>query len=269
MASPSAADLRPNPELQSLLEVARFPYPQTHLQDYFQGVMAIVSEYFPIGYSALVLQDPKKEILKVEAYYGIGKEIHPGSCGRRGIIAKVFESRQPAVIQNLSQEPLYEEVMKGTRTEKIRPPLLCVPILADEEPIGVININTLYGSKNEFAEDFQFLSVLSAILSPVIKDFQMKREAPSSRAPKSKARPSFLDEILEEKLTEVLNKIDPYVESKARMGIFNDILGIVEKIVIKSALERMDHVQTATAQFLGINRNTLRKKMKDLKIKSR
>jgi len=35
-----------------------------------------------------------------------------------------------------------------------------------------------------------------------------------------------LDEILEEKLTEVLNKIDPYVESKARMGIFNDILGL-------------------------------------------
>ena len=78
-----------------------------------------------------------------------------------------------------------------------------------------------------------------------------------------------MDEILEEKLTEVLNRIDPYVEAKAKMGVLDDIIGVVEKIVIKSALQRMGHVQTATAQLLGINRNTLRKRMKDLKIKSR
>jgi Fis family transcriptional regulator len=74
---------------------------------------------------------------------------------------------------------------------------------------------------------------------------------------------------LEQKLSEVLNKIDPDVESKTRMGIFDDIIAVVEKILIKSALERMGHVQTSAAQFLGINRNTLRKKMKDLKIKAR
>ena len=78
-----------------------------------------------------------------------------------------------------------------------------------------------------------------------------------------------MDEILEEKLAEVLNKIDPYVETKTKMGIFDDIIAVVEKILIKSALERVDHVQIAAAQFLGINRNTLRKKMKELKIKAR
>ena len=78
-----------------------------------------------------------------------------------------------------------------------------------------------------------------------------------------------MDEILEEKLTEVLNKIDPYVESKTKMGIFDDIIGVVEKILIKSALERVGHVQIAAAQLLGINRNTLRKKIRELKIKPR
>jgi DNA-binding protein Fis len=53
------------------------------------------------------------------------------------------------------------------------------------------------------------------------------------------------------------------------MGIFDDIIRVVERILIKSALERVDHVQIAAAQFLGINRNTLRKKMKELKIKVR
>jgi DNA-binding protein Fis len=41
----------------------------------------------------------------------------------------------------------------------------------------------------------------------------------------------------------------------------------VEKILITSALEKVGHVQVTAAQLLGINRNTLRKKIKDLRIK--
>jgi two-component system nitrogen regulation response regulator GlnG len=53
------------------------------------------------------------------------------------------------------------------------------------------------------------------------------------------------------------------------LGIFDDIIRVVEKILIKSALERVDHVQITAAQLLGINRNTLRKKIKELKIRPR
>ena len=42
----------------------------------------------------------------------------------------------------------------------------------------MININSLYGPRNEFIEDFQFLSILSAILSPVIKNYQLKKDEP-------------------------------------------------------------------------------------------
>ena len=271
MSSLSSIDHQSSPELKSLYEITRLPHPQTYLNDYFNGVMAILSEYFSIGYSALVLSDLTKDSLHVEGLYGMEKEVHPhGYCGRKGVIVKALESRQPVVIQNLNQEPLYEEMTKGTkRIEKVRPPLLCIPLIADDEPIGVININPLYGSRNEFNEDFQFLSLLSTILSPVIKNFQLKKNEPLHAFLKSKDKSFFLDELLEEKLSEVLNKIDPYVESKAKFGIFDDVIALVEKILIKSALKRVDHVQVAAAKFLGINRNTLRKKMKDLKIKVR
>ena len=261
---------RSNPELRSLYEIALLPQPN-HLQDYFLGVIAILSEYLSVGYSALILQDPQKDSLYVEALYGIEREVHPLSCsGRKGTIGKVLESRQPLAIHNLSQEPLYAEVMKGTkRIEKIRSPLICIPLIVDDEPIGVINIDSLYGPRNELTEDFQFLSILSAILSPVIKNYQMKRNEQSQRTGNPKIKPFLLDEILEERLTEVLNKIDPYVESKAKMALFDDIIALVEKILIKSALKRVNYVQIAAAQLLGINRNTLRKKIKDLKIKPR
>jgi Fis family transcriptional regulator len=270
MSSIFFANPRSNPELRSLYEIVQLP-PQNHLQDYFLGAMGILSQYFPIKYSALFLQDSQKVSLQVEAIYGIEKEVHPPTCSnQKGTIWKALELKQPMVIQDLSQEPFYEAMMKNPKwTEKIHLPLLCIPLSPDEESMGVMNMNSLYGPREELAEDFQFLSILSAILSPVIKNYRLKKTGPLAQESKLKAKSHLLDEILEQKLVEVLNKIDPYVESKTKMGIYDDIIRLVEKILIKSALERVDHVQIAAAQFLGINRNTLRKKMKELKIKVR
>ncbi|MGA2517492.1 MAG: helix-turn-helix domain-containing protein [Thermodesulfobacteriota bacterium] len=270
MLSTSFGNPQSNPELRSLYEIILLP-PLNHLQDYFLRVIAILSGYFSIKYSALFLQNPQKDSLHVEALYGIEKETHPLTCSsQKGTIGKVLGSRQPMVIQNLSQEPLYEEMMKSQkRIEKIQPPLLCVPLITDDESMGVINVNSLYGPAHGFVEDFQFLSILSAILSPAIKNYHQKTAAPRAKDGRPKAGSHLLDELLEQKLVEVLNKIDPYVETKTKMKIYNDIIRLVEKILIKSALNRVDHVQIAAAQFLGINRNTLRKKMKELKIKAR
>jgi transcriptional regulator with GAF, ATPase, and Fis domain len=261
---------RSNPELRSLYEISMLPQPNL-LQDYFLGVMTILSDYFPIGYSALILQDPQKDSLQVEAVYGVDREGHPTGCsGQKGIIGKVLESRQPMTILNLNQEPLYSEVSKGTkRIERILLPLLCIPLIVDNDPIGVMSTNSLYGPRDEFIEDFHFFSILSAILSPVIKNYQIKRDEPPHSAGRAKAKSILLEEVLGEKLTEVINKIDPYVESKTKMCLFDDIIAVVEKILIKSALARVGYVQIAAAQLLGINRNTLRKKMKDLKIKTK
>ena len=254
--------------LLRLYEIALIP-PLSELQDYFLKVMTVLSQYFPIVYSALVLHDSKKDTCCVEALFGIGREAHSLNCSSRtGTVGKVLDSRQPMVIQNLTQEPLYGEVSKGAKdAEQINPPLLCIPLTVDGKAIGVININSIYGPREEVTEDFQFLSILSAILSPVIRDYKAKKEEALANPDKPKLKFSVLEEILEEKLAEVLGKIAPYAELKTRMGILDDIIAVVEKILIKSALEKVDHVQVTAAQLLGINRNTLRKKMKDLKIK--
>ncbi|MGQ9645922.1 MAG: helix-turn-helix domain-containing protein [Thermodesulfobacteriota bacterium] len=268
MSSTFFINPRSNPELRSLYRISMLPQ-LNNLQDYYLGAMSILSDYFPIGYSALILQDLQKDALYVEAVYGVEKELHPPGCAsRKGIIGKALESKQPLVIQNLAQEPLYSDVSKGPkRLEKIHPPLLCIPLIVGGEPLGVIMSNSLYGPRDDFPEDFQFFSILSAILSPVIKNYLVRREDPLSFSAQSKPKSFTLEEILSEKLTEVINKVDPYVESKNKMCLFNDIIAIVEKILIKAALIRVRNVQVAAAQLLGINRNTLRKKIQDLKIK--
>ena len=270
MSSSFFTNPRSNPELRSLYQIALLPSVQTPLEDYFFNVMTIVAECFPIRYSALVLRDSHKGSLHVEGVYGLGKDGHPQGCkAERGIIPQVLESQQPMVIRDLAQEPLYEDVTKGPKkTDKIQAPLLCFPLAASGEAFGTINMSPLYGPRNELIEDYQFLSILSAILSPVIRYHQIRRDEAFAKSGK-KPRSSRLEEVLGERLSEVLNKVDPYVEAKLKSGLLDDIVALVEKILIQSALERVDYVQVAAAQLLGINRNTLRKKMKDLKIKSR
>ncbi len=191
MCSATAIDPPSSPEMRSLYEISRLP--QLSLHDYFNGVMAILSKYFSIHHSALVLFDAKKDSFHVEGLYGIGKESHPFYYhkDRKGIIVKTFESRQPMVIQQLSQETLYEEMMKGAkRIEKLNPPLLCIPLMIDGMSIGVININPLYRSRDEHREDFQFLSILAAMLSQVIKNFQPEQnELPRQSKPRSERTP--------------------------------------------------------------------------------
>jgi len=260
---------RSNPELRSLFEVAAIPQDELSLPDYFGKVMTTLSSHFPIGYSALILRDPLKEYLRVEGLYGVDREIHPVGCPcRKGPIGQVLESRQPMAIQNLSEEPLYDEITKGRRrTDKIQPPLLCVPLMTDDGPFGVINVNSIYGPRAELTQDFEFLSILSAILSPPIRGYQMRKQESSTKGGKAKAKSTQLEDLLKERLVEFLNKIDPYVETRARMTLLDDVVATVEKILIRSALEKVNYVQVAAAQLLGINRNTLRKKIKDLKIK--
>jgi DNA-binding protein Fis len=74
-----------------------------------------------------------------------------------------------------------------------------------------------------------------------------------------------LEDLLEKKLTATLSGVDAGPETDC--GLFHEVISIVERILIKMALKKTSRVQVAAAQFLGINRNTLRKKIKDLRIK--
>ncbi len=97
-------------------------------------------------------------------------------------MGKVIDSQQPMALLTLNQEPLYEEMAKGTKkTEKIQPPLLCVPLVNGGESLGVMNISSLFGEADGFSKDFQFLSVLSAVLSPADQKFSGKKRRAGRR----------------------------------------------------------------------------------------
>ena len=90
--------------------------------------------------------------------------------------------------------------------------------------------------------------------------FRKELETLGKSLPKARRKIS-LTEILEDRLSRMIAemKVDP----RSNGRLYDDVLVVVEKTLLKSALEKTRHVQLKTARFLGINRNTLRRKMKE------
>jgi DNA-binding protein Fis len=74
----------------------------------------------------------------------------------------------------------------------------------------------------------------------------------------------LIEEVFEKRLDEVVTVLG--CGGNGREGVYDEILSMVEKALIKIAMRRSNNVKTAAADFLGINRNTLHGKIKKLKI---
>jgi DNA-binding protein Fis len=69
----------------------------------------------------------------------------------------------------------------------------------------------------------------------------------------------------------VEDKLDKFFEmhegSYPESGLYERVMREVELVLIRKTLNYVDGVQIKASEILGINRNTLRKKMKEHKIK--
>jgi len=83
----------------------------------------------------------------------------------------------------------------------------------------------------------------------------------------SKQHSISLGHALEEHLAGWIRRVERTGHWTRRSDVHARLMAEVEKIVIRAALEKTDHVQTDAADFLGLNRNTLAKKIKQYGIK--
>ena len=74
--------------------------------------------------------------------------------------------------------------------------------------------------------------------------------------------PMALGQVLEDHLAGWIGRVERTGHWKRKSDIHQRLMAEVEKIVIRAALEKTDFIQTDAADFLGINRNTLAKKIR-------
>ncbi len=244
-------------ELDLLFRISELVSSVHTSRERFLRVMEILGEAFGINYGTLTLLGPSRKETLLEVVFGDPAEQKGSIQGLNpAIIEEVLTCARPMAFSRVTEEIL---PLPLSRLDEKESTLLCVPILNRKRGVGVMTTYPIYKGTVSYDKDVRLLTVIARMLfrdSPLPEDIQLDTE-------KSKAGPS-LDEILDGKLRQMIEKVDPRTES--RCALLLDIVSLVEKIVIKWALKRHQNVQTATALFLGINRNTLRKKMRDLNI---
>jgi DNA-binding protein Fis len=94
-----------------------------------------------------------------------------------------------------------------------------------------------------------------------------RQSIPDPVGPERRSTPAAVaEDVLEKKLEDITTILCKVGTDKNR--IYEEVMSMVERCLVRIALRRSNHVKSAAAVYLGINRNTFQKKMVSFSIDS-
>lgn len=170
---------------------------------------------------------------------------------------------EPFMLLQGKREPFWKwERVPSANPAREEIAFIGVPVPGSLAPRALLLADRVYDDSIHPAEDVRFLSAAAAFLSRHLsgnlqgQDGVMNGEG---------AAP--LGRNLQQQIASWVATME--VSRRLRSDVHERLLAAVEKIVIAAALEKTGYVQTETARFLGINRNTLAKKIRYYGLKRR
>lgn len=271
-------------EVNTLLEITRALGSSLDIKRVFNDIMDILAFRLAMNQGVLVLRDFETGELVTEVVYGTYIQEMKGG----DIPKKIFERGTPVAISSFGGPPLFLDGSVSPDIKKQDISCLCVPMKIENAVVGALVVDRLFDDSVGLNEDLRLLKSITLIIAQMIKIYRMikkgredlisenerlRRElekvkgANARDGHKLKANPQkhlSVERVLEKKLDEIITVMDVTIDGKRRL--YADVIAKVEKALFKLALERTNNVKYEAARFLGINRNTLHKKMKNLNL---
>jgi transcriptional regulator with GAF, ATPase, and Fis domain len=163
-----------------------------------------------------------------------------------GICGEVLRRGTPMAISDALAEPLLQGMAEGIQRSEFA--CICAPLRWGDIPLGIFLIDNPHPSSEE---GLTAVGLIASFISPALVMMRWGEE-------------TSLDDILMSKLERAVERMDLHTESQG--SLMADVISLVERILILTALKKANYVQLTAARFLGINRNTLHKKIKELGI---
>jgi transcriptional regulator with GAF, ATPase, and Fis domain len=268
--------------LRSLYEIAKALNSSLDLKETYGKILATLSKHMGMKRGGFLVLNAESGEWEMGEAIGLAAE----EMKRRkeyfgsGVVQKVLEKGQMAAVVDGGESIWLYDSRGKTNLKRGRASFLCAPLEDRGAIAAILGVDHFFEEPASVAEDFDLLGELCALIREAIEmrqamaaenralleenwSFRKELETLGRSVPKVRRRIS-LTQILEDRLSRMIAemKVDP----RSNGRLYDDVLSVVERTLFKSALEKTKYIQLKTARFLGINRNTLRRKIKELGI---
>lgn len=178
-------------KLKVLADISNVINKALDLEQSMYEVLAILSENLSMKRATITLMDRTSGALVITASHGLSPEERRRGVYKlgEGVTGKIFETARPYIVPDVHNDPLFLDKTGARKVERDRISFLGVPILLHGAPIGVLNVDRLFGDEVSFDEDVGFLSVVATLIAQFIslneqveeKVDELKRENVSLR----------------------------------------------------------------------------------------
>jgi Nif-specific regulatory protein len=154
-------------KIQALSEVCKLIGRAVHLDTTLSRILQVLHDILKMERATLVLLDHNRQKLSIKASYGLSvEEEQRGIYGlSEGICGQIFQSGSACVVPDIHSEPLFLN-RTGARSaiSKEEHSFLGVPVKVDENPVGVLTVDRLFGPEISFEEDMSFLEIVATLI---------------------------------------------------------------------------------------------------------
>ncbi|EGJ48877.1 sigma-54-dependent Fis family transcriptional regulator [Desulfocurvibacter africanus] len=167
-------------ELKVLFEIANIIGHALDLERTLEEVLRILSDSMSMKRATITLLDDNGQLV-IRASHGLSAEEKQRGVYRlnEGITGRIFSTAKPFVVPDIHKEPLFLDKTRSRQLEKDRISFLGVPILLQDKPVGVLNVDRLFGDEISFEEDVRFLTIVATLIGQfysLVKQVQAREE---------------------------------------------------------------------------------------------
>jgi len=187
-------------DLKLLHDVSKDISSKLEMTELLPAIMNAFVRAGNVSKGSLMLFNKDKQILEIKAAVGLSErareyvKLRPGE----GIAGKVAESKSPVLINDTIDEAEYKDFFAGEKSGRPRETLLCLPLIFQDEVLGVITLDSKFTGGQFIRNDERLLSILASHAAVAINNAKMYEMATTDDLTGLYIRRHFLQRLNQE-----------------------------------------------------------------------
>lgn len=158
-------------ELKTLYAISQKIGAVLDLDHSLMSILEILSRKLSMERGTITLKDRETGMLRIIASHGLDATAQKRGIYQpgEGVTGSIFETVQPFAVPDIGKEPLFLNRTQSRNLTKNSLAFIGVPIVLNNEPIGVLSVDRLFGPEVDFKEDIRFLTIVAALMAQFVQ----------------------------------------------------------------------------------------------------